>query len=126
MKAHFILFVSDQQSSTSFYSHVLASEPSLNVPGMTEFDLGGGAVLGLMPTTGAANLLGSVVTSGGASPPRTETYIVVDDAGAFHGRAVAAGGREISPLSKRDWGHSAAYCLDPDGHIIAFAEITNG
>jgi uncharacterized protein len=126
MKAHFILFVSDQKSSSSFYSHVLASEPSLNVPGMTEFELGGGAALGLMPATGAANLLGSVVTSGGPSPPLTETYIVVDDSGAFHGRAVAAGGREISPLSERDWGHSAAYCLDPDGHIIAFAEVTNG
>ena len=124
IKAHFILFVADQQASTRFYSEVLDAAPSLNVPGMTEFDLGG-AVLGLMPAAGAVKLLGSAVTADEGLAANAETYLVVDDAAAFHSRAIIAGGREISPLKERDWGHTAAYSLDPDGHILAFADITN-
>ena len=53
--------------------------------------------------------------------PRAELYLLVDDPAAFHGRALAEGGRELSPLAPREWGHEAAYCLDPDGHVLAFA-----
>jgi hypothetical protein len=28
---------------------------------------------------------------------------------------------ELSPLAERSWGDQAAYCLDPDSHVIAFA-----
>ena len=28
---------------------------------------------------------------------------------------------ELDPLRARDWGHLAAYSLDPDGHVLAFA-----
>lgn len=38
-KAHFILYVQDQVKSTIFYSRALDLEPSLHVPGMTEFSL---------------------------------------------------------------------------------------
>jgi hypothetical protein len=24
----------------------------------------------------------------------------------------------------RDWGHDAGYALDPDGHVLAFANVT--
>ena len=40
MKAHFILYVSDQERSTAFYSAVLGILPTLNVRGMTDFTLG--------------------------------------------------------------------------------------
>ena len=36
-------------------------------------------------------------------------------------RAIEFGAREVSPLALRDWGHSVAYSLDPDGHVLAFA-----
>lgn len=26
----------------------------------------------------------------------------------------------------RDWGHEAAYSLDPDGHVLAFARVHEG
>jgi len=29
---------------------------------------------------------------------------------------------ELSGVENRDWGHRAAYSLDPDGHVLAFAE----
>lgn len=53
--AHFILFVRDQDASSKYYSRVLDGPPTLQVPGMTEFEIEAGTVLGLMPepATGA-------------------------------------------------------------------------
>ena len=121
--AHFILYVKSQQESTVFYSRVLSVEPQLDVPGMTEFGLPGGAVLGLMPVDGIARLLGDAVPDIARQPrvPRAELYIVVDSADAYMARAGEAGARELSPVIERDWGHMAGYCEDPDGHVLAFA-----
>lgn len=123
MKAHFIFYVSDQERSTAFYSSVLADPPTLNVPGMTEFKLSDSSVLGLMPESGIVRLLGSAIVppllAHGA--PRAELYLLVEDPAAFHARAVKSGAREVSPPALRDWGHTVSYCLDPDGHVLAFA-----
>jgi predicted enzyme related to lactoylglutathione lyase len=125
MKAHFILFVADRRRSSKFYSSVLQTQPSLDVPGMTEFPIGDAAVLGLMPEDGIARLLGTLIahpsTARGTS--RSELYLVVQNAADFQSRAMAAGARELSPLALRDWGHNVAYSLDPDGHILAFASL---
>ena len=121
MKAHFILYVSDQRKATSFYSTVLDMKPPLDVPGMTEFKLGNDVVLGLMPAAGAARLLGSAVS--GTDGPRAELYLIVDSASEHHARAIGSGARELSPMGDRDWGHRAAYSIDPDGNVLAFAEI---
>lgn len=121
MKAHFILYVSDQRSSAKFYETVLG-EPELDVPGMTEFRLSADSVLGIMPEESASRLLGRKLRSSSEiEEPRAEVYLIVDDPAVYHGRALAAGAREISPLSKRDWGHEAAYSYDPSGHVLAFA-----
>lgn len=123
MKVHFILYVSDQERSTAFYSAVLGEAPTLNVPGMTEFSLPDSTVLGLMPETGIVNLLGSAILNPALARgvPRSEVYLVVENPAAFYNRAIEAGARELSRLALRDWGHQAAYCLDPDGHVLAFA-----
>lgn len=91
---------------------------------MTEFDLGKGAVLGLMPEAGIMRLLGAALPdpAQAAGVPRSELYLLVSAAAAGHARALTAGARELSPLLQRDWGHKAAYSLDPDGHVLAFAE----
>ena len=65
---HLILYVPDQEASTRFYSRTLDLKPRLNIPGMTEFDLPGGAVLGLMPEAGIKQLLGNAI-----GPPVTMT-----------------------------------------------------
>lgn len=126
-RANFILYVRDQRASADFYRRVLAAEPTLDVPGMTEFRLGDGAVLGLMPERGIARLLdGSVDPASAGGVPRAEVYLLVDDPAAHHARALEAGGRELSPLQARDWGEEAAYSQDPDGHVLAFAQPLAG
>ena len=121
--SHFIFYVADQERSFAFYAAVLAAQARLHVPGMTEFDLPGGGVLGLMPEQGIRSLLGSVLPDPGTAHgiPRAELYLVLPQPGAYHARALAAGARELSPLLVRSWGHVAAYSLDPDGHVLAFA-----
>lgn len=121
--AHLILYVKDQERSARFYGAALGREPRLHVPGMTEFDLDGGAVLGLMPEAGIRRLLGDPLPdpAPGSGIPRAELYLLVEDPAAGHARALGAGARELSPLARRDWGHRAAYSLDPDGHVLAFA-----
>ena len=120
---HFILYVADQPSSAVFYARVLGNPPSLDVPGMTEFTLAAGAVLGLMPENGIRRLLGERLPdpAGARGTPRAELYLHVGDPAAHHARALAAGARELAPLARRDWGDDAAYSLDLDGHVIAFA-----
>lgn len=121
-RIEFILYVSDQVTATDFYSTVLGRRPTLHVPGMTEFDLGG-AILGLMPVAGIKRLLGDALPdpAAAAGVPRAELYLTLDDPAAFHARAIAAGARELSPLRPRDWGDEVAYSIDPDGHVLAFA-----
>jgi uncharacterized glyoxalase superfamily protein PhnB len=116
-----ILYVRDQARACGFYRAVLACEPSLDVPGMTEFSVGG-TTLGLMPEAGIARLLGEAIVSPSSSKvPRAEAYLVVDDPEAHHARALAAGARELLPLAPRDWGHDVSYVADLDEHVLAFA-----
>jgi len=124
MKPHFILYVRDQQNSTKFYAEVLGFSPSLNVPGMTEFHLGPHCVLGIMPEAGIKRLLADKIRDPalGSGIPRAELYLLVENPSELHLRALHAGAQELSPLNVRDWGHRASYVLDPDGHVVAFAE----
>jgi catechol 2,3-dioxygenase-like lactoylglutathione lyase family enzyme len=123
MTAHLILYVADQKKSASFYEAALALKPRLDVPGMTEFDLGGGAVLGLMPAAGIKRLLGeNSPTRPAPREYRAELYSRRRSAPAR--RALDGGARELSALAPRGWGHDAAYSLDADGHVLAFARPT--
>lgn len=123
LRAHFILYVRDQARAAAFWAAALDRRPTLDVSGMTEFRLAEGAVLGLMPEHGIRRLLGDALPdparAGGV--PRAEVYLVVPSADAFHARALAAGAVELSPPRPRDWGAVVSYCLDPDGHVVAFA-----
>jgi len=124
-RALFILYVADQKRSRAFYGSVLNVEPTLDAPGMTEFPLTDGGFLGLMPEKGITRLLkGAIPDPATASGiPRSELYLLVGDAADYHQRALRAGGKELSPLLERDWGHVAGYVLDSDGHVVAFAEL---
>ena len=123
--AHLILYVADQERSRSFYQHVLGIDPQLHVPGMTEFALPGGAVLGLMPEKGIKSLLGEALPDPvcGQGVPRAELYLVLGQADACHARALETGARELSPMQLRGWGQFVAYSLDPDGHVLALARV---
>jgi uncharacterized glyoxalase superfamily protein PhnB len=124
IKTHFILYVKDQAQSAEFYVRVLNCQPSINVPGMTEFALSETCVLGLMPEAGIKRLLGDCLPdpAQAAGIPRAEIYLRVENASAFHRRALEAGATELSGFADRDWGDRVSYCLDLDGHVLAFAE----
>ena len=118
-----IFYVSDQKTSKSFYGKVFGLTPSLDVPGMSEFQLGDGMTFGLMPQSGIKNLLGKECFHDETPmSPQAELYILVDDAQVYLDRALNAGASPLLPLELRDWGHKVAYCLDPDAHVLAFAE----
>lgn len=123
MICHFILYIRDQEASTQFYRKVLAKEPTLNVPGMTEFRLSDASVLGLMPETGIKRLLGNLIrdpeTTNGIA--RAELYLRVSEPEKFMERAIASGGQLLSKIENRNWGDRAGYIADLDGHVIAFA-----
>lgn len=125
MKTHFILYVSDQEKSTGFYEKVLGQKAALNVPGMTEFRLNTNSILGLMPVQGIKKLLGGKLPdpSKARGIPRAELYLVVNNPEEYHARALESGAKELSGMKVRDWGHKAAYSLDLDGHVIAFAKV---
>lgn len=121
-----IFYVADQKRSRDFYSSLLAKEPSLDVPGMTEFILSSNLKLGLMPENGIAKFLSDKVPhpSSGNGIPRCELYLLVENSYNFYQYAVSLGAKEISPVSIRDWGDKVGYVSDFDGHIIAFASTS--
>lgn len=123
MQSNIILYVENQKRSRDFYHAVLQIDPELDVPGMTEFRLSIETVLGLMPAAGIKKLLGDTLPDPqkGHGIPRAELYVTVDDPETFHKRSLKAGGKELSPICPRDWGDEAAYSLDLDGHVLAFA-----
>ena len=81
-QVEFILYVADQERSKRYYSKVLAIEPVLNVPGMTEFKLTDFVKLGLMPENGIAKILSDKMPhpNQGRGIPRCELYIKVENA----------------------------------------------
>lgn len=123
MKANFILYVAEQKRSSEFYAAVLACKPELDVPGMTEFRLCDGCVLGLMPEAGIKRLLGEALPDPTAARgvARAEVYLTVANPDEYHQRALAYGAKELSPLELRGWGDEVAYSLDLDGHVLCFA-----
>ena len=91
---------------------------------MTEFELINNTVLGLMPEAGIKKLLGNNLPdpSSASGIPRAELYLMVDNPEIYLERAVTGGAKKISDVRERDWGDKAGYCLDPDGHVVAFAK----
>ncbi|NVO02321.1 MAG: lactoylglutathione lyase [Bacteroidetes bacterium] len=125
-QVQFILYCKDQKRSRDFYCEILAKEPILDVPGMTEFLLTENTKLGLMPESGIAKILNNKTPhpSLGSCIPRCELYLITDDLEIIFGRAIDAGAIIISKIALRDWGDTVGYLMDFDGNIIALAQKT--
>ncbi len=119
----FILYVSNQEKSTKFFETILQQNPSLNVPGMTEFTLNEFVKISLMPNDGIANIITPILPhpTSGNGIPRCELYLQVKNIETVFEEAKKAGAIEISPIALRDWGDTVGYVADFDGHVIAFA-----
>ncbi len=124
MSVMFIFYVKDQEKSKEFYRAVLKKKPSIDVPGMTEFELEKNSSLGLMPEDGIKKILGERLPHPNQANgiPRAELYLHVNDPSSYHDRALSAGAQELAPLEMRNWGDKVAYSMDHDGHVLAFAE----
>jgi hypothetical protein len=105
------------------FKNKLQQKPTLDVPGMTEFQLNENTSLGLMPVAGIRRLLGEKLPDPDKASgiPRAEIYLSIGNPEAFHQRALENGATELSPLSLRGWGDEAAYSMDKDGHVLVFA-----
>lgn len=118
-----ILYVSNQEKSKDFYSAILKEQPSLHVPGMTEFTLADNFKLGLMPENGIAKIISPVmpqpITANGI--PRCELYLVSEQMEELFELAIELGAKKVSEIQPRDWGDTVGYVADFDGNIIAFA-----
>lgn len=119
-----ILFVEDQRAALQFYQQLLEAQPELDVPGMTEFRLPDGGLLGLMPESGIRRLLPPLPDDSAHLGPRAELYLQVDQPRVWLERALAAGARLLAQPEPRDWGDTVAYCMDPWGYLLAFASVT--
>lgn len=119
-----ILYCKDQQKSRDFYTKILNLSPTLDVPGMTEFQLTPELKLGLMPENGIAKILGNKTPhpSTGNGIPRCELYIYVNDVENSFNQSLKFGANKVSHPQHRDWGDTVAYVSDIDGHIVAFAK----
>ncbi len=119
IQANLIFYVQDQPRSRNFYASILQLEPRLDVPGMTEFELRPGCVLGLMPQVGIKKLIPGLSFPEGA---KAELYLYVPSVEERYARALKTGATELISPRNFDWGDYAAYCQDPDGHVLAFAQ----
>ena len=123
----FILYVKDQQKSTDFYQNMFRKEADVKVPGMTEFILNDFCKLGLMPQDGIANIITPALPHPhlGNGIPRCELYFRVENLRETYQHIENLGVNIISKIEARNWGDTAFYCTDPDGHVIAFAAKLN-
>jgi len=123
-KILFIIYVEDQLRSKIFYEKVLGLIPSLDVPGMTEFQINKFTKLGLMPEQGIAKILGNKIQNPASANgiPRCEIYLFVDDPQQSFINAINNGAQSICEAKAYNWGDIVAYCADMDGNIIAFAK----
>ena len=123
-KTFFIIYVENLEKTKTFYELLFNIRPIIDEPGMCEFKLLDGSTLGIMPSTSLSKLFGKSFEKQKKtrSLPSAEFYFIVDDPLLCHQRALQLGSTEIREFSEMDWGDKAAYSLNHDGHILAFAE----
>lgn len=120
----FIVYVNDQAKSSAFYQKIFRNKPILDVPGMTEFQLGKNVKFGIMPNDGISRIITPTLThpKEGNGIPRCEIYLIVADVNFEYQNALNHGAKLISEPSLRNWGDVVCYFSDLDGHVIAFAQ----
>jgi catechol 2,3-dioxygenase-like lactoylglutathione lyase family enzyme len=84
---------------------------------------------GMVARSGSTSGRGFAVTVG-AEPAALDgrvspayLYVRVEDVRATVAALEEAGGRPLSPLAARDWGEEAAWFADPDGNVVAVAQM---
>ncbi len=119
-----ILFVDDLDSSVPFYRDVVGLDFRFSDNGYAEFRTGA-AKFGLLERDRLPELIGRTARRRG--DPAGEVLFLVDDVDAEARRLRAAGVEILTGPADRPWGHRTLHALDPEGHVVEFAqEIPRG
>ena len=102
----------------------LAKKAGMDEENYKSFKLPGGGVLSLLPAGSLEKFFGEGLPQRFQGKPTTlaEIYIVVDNPEAMFDKALQLGCRKLRDPERMEWGHRAAYCINHDGHILAFAK----
>lgn len=126
-KTYFIIYVDNLDKTKMFYEILFNIIPIIDQPSMCEFELPNGLTLGIMPKSSIVKLFGEdyIFNDNKKNNPKFELYFQVDDPETFHKKAMNLGALELRKFEEMDWGDRAAYSINHDGHILAFAEIAD-
>jgi len=113
-----ILYVGDLERSIVFYRDVVGLALKLSGSGYAEF-VTEGTKFGLYERSGLPELIGRVA---GADGPSGEVAFLVEDVDAEAERIRGASATILSGPVDRPWGHRTLHVLDPDGHVVEFAQ----
>jgi lactoylglutathione lyase len=113
-----ILFVSDIQLSIAFYRDVVGLPFKFTEAGYAEFATEG-TKFALYERARLPGLIGKEEVAGG---PFGEVVFLVEDVDAETERVRGASAAILSGPVDRPWGHRTLHVLDPDGHVVEFAQ----
>lgn len=113
-----ILYVDDLERSIAFYRDVVGLSFKLSGAGYAEFATGG-TKFGLYERARLPDLIGNEAPDG---EPRGEVAFLVEDVDAEADRLREASATILSGPVDRAWGHRTVHALDPDGHVVEFAQ----
>ena len=108
------------------YAYVAERHPNSSVVGSMSALAACDVIFVATPVAAIADQVINLLAIDGSSAVIVDTgsakAAIVADVAKAHQRALAAGARELDPPGARDWGDTVAYSLDPDGHVLAFAQ----
>ena len=113
-----ILYVSDLPRSIAFYRDVVGLPFKFQESGYAQFDTEG-SIFALFDRASTPGLLGRDADSGGLP---SEVAFLTDDVDAEAERLRALGVQFLSGPVDRAWGQRTLHVLDPDGHVVEFAQ----
>jgi len=124
---HVILAVSDVTRSAAFYQSVFGWPRNERIDYREYVELcAPDGTLGLCERDTYAALTGATPMTpenGEVSP--TYLYVRVPDVREAIAELDEAGARPLAPLASRSWGEDAAWFADPDGNVVAVAQVAS-
>lgn len=124
-----IVYVPDVSASLAFFENAFGLKRKF----LHESGTYGELDTGETTLSFAAHALGDVNFPGGhvhadesVQPLGFEIALVTGDVPAAHGRALAAGAREMAPPQQKPWGQTVSYLRCPDGILVELCSPING
>jgi lactoylglutathione lyase len=113
-----ILYVDDLERSVAFYRDIVGLPFKLFGDGYAEFATGG-TKFGLYERARLPDLIGADALP---SSRCGEVAFLVEDVDAEAERLRETSATILSGPVDRAWGHRTVHALDPDGHVVEFAQ----